>query len=129
MLSAGALTVELKPINEIELVNAILGALSDQRTVIEDSQGGLLASVIPAEELKAALYEDLDKLEQQLGSSERSSLRQIIHDLMGLCGLYGMSELRELVLEFRATYGTLDENENLKKVTFIRQHISDFFDD
>ena len=129
MLSAGALTVELKPINEIELVNAILGALSDQRTVLEDSQGGLLASVIPAEELKAALYEDLDKLEQQLGSSERSSLRQIIHDLMGLCGLYGMSELRELVLEFRATYGTLDESENLKKVTFIRQHISDFFDD
>ena len=129
MLSAGALTVELKPINEIELVNAILEALSVQRTVLEESQGGLLASVIPAEELKAALYENLDKLEQQLGSSERSSLRQIIHDLMGLCGLYGMSELRELVLEFRATYGTLDENENLKKVTFIRQHISDFFDD
>ncbi len=129
MLSAGALTVELKPINEIELVNAILEALSDQRTVLEESQGGLLASVIPVEELKAALYENLDKLEQQLGSSERSSLRQIIHDLMGLCGLYGMSELRELVLEFRATYGTLDENENLKKVTFIRQHISDFFDD
>ena len=129
MLSAGALTVELKPINEIELVNAILGALSDQRTVLEDSQGGLLASVIPAEELKAALYENLDKLEQQLRSSERSSLRQIIHDLMGLCGLYGMSELRELVLEFRATYGTLDENKNLKKVSFIRQHISDFFDD
>jgi two-component system sensor histidine kinase BarA len=129
MLSAGALTVELKPINEIELVNAILGALSDQRTVLEDSHGGLLASVIPAEELKAALYENLDKLEQQLRSSERSSLRQIIHDLMGLCGLYGMSELRELVLEFRATYGTLDENKNLKKVSFIRQHISDFFDD
>ncbi len=129
MLSAGALTVELKPINEIELVNAILEALSVQRTVLEESQGGLLASVIPVEELKAALYENLDKLEQQLGSSERSSLRQIIHDLMGLCGLYGMSELRELVLEFRATYGTLDENENLKKVTFIRQHISDFFDD
>jgi len=129
MLSAGALKVELKPINEIELVNAILEALSVQRTVLEESQGGLLASVIPVEELKAALYENLDKLEQQLGSSERSSLRQIIHDLMGLCGLYGMSELRELVLEFRATYGTLDENENLKKVTFIRQHISDFFDD
>jgi hypothetical protein len=39
-----------------------------------------------------------------------------------------MLQLRELVLEFRATYGTLDEDENLKKVTFIRQHISDFFD-
>ena len=104
-------------------------ALSDQRTVLEENEGGLLASVIPPDELKAALYENLDKLEQQLSSSERSSLRQIIHDLMGLCGLYGMSELRELVLEFRATYGTLDENENLKKVTFIRQHISDFFDD
>jgi len=128
MLSAGALTVQPKPINEIDLVNAILEALSDQRTVLEESEGGLLASVIPVEELKSALYENLDKLEQQLSSSERSSLRQIIHDLMGLCGLYGMSELRELVLEFRATYGTLDVDENLKKVAFIRQHISDFFD-
>ena len=128
MLSAGALTVQPKPINEIDLVNAILEALSDQRGVLEESEGGLLASVIPVEELKSALYENLDKLEQQLSSSERSSLRQIIHDLMGLCGLYGMSELRELVLEFRATYGTLDVDENLKKVAFIRQHISDFFD-
>ena len=128
MLSAGALAVQPKPIDEIKLVNAILEALSDQRTVLEENEGGLLASVIPPDELKAALYENLDKLEQQLSSSERSSLRQIIHDLMGLCGLYGMLELRELVLEFRATYGTLDEDENLKKVTFIRQHISDFFD-
>ena len=128
MLSAGALTVQPKPINEIDLVNAILEALSDQRTVLEESEGGLLAADIPVEELKSALYENLDKLEQQLSSSERSSLRQIIHDLMGLCGLYGMSELRELVLEFRATYGTLDVDENLKKVAFIRQHISDFFD-
>ena len=128
MLSAGALTVQSKPINEVQLVNAILEALSDQRTVLKESEGGLLSSVIPVEELKVALFENLDKLERQLNSSERSSLRQIIHDLMGLCGLYGMSELRELVLEFRATYGTLDVDKNLEKVAYIRQHISDFFD-
>jgi hypothetical protein len=63
-----------------------------------------------------------------LSGDEKMSLRQIIHDLMGLCGLYGMSELRELVLEFRVTYGTLDVAENLEKVDKIRQHIVDLFD-
>jgi HPt (histidine-containing phosphotransfer) domain-containing protein len=103
----------------------MLSSLSDQRQVSEGFEGGLLASVIPVDELKAALFENLDKLETQLNAGEKSSLRQIIHDLMGLCGLYGMSQLRELVLEFRATYGTLDTAENLSKVLAIRQHIED----
>ena len=127
MLSAGALAVQLKPINEILLVNGILEALSDQSRLPEDATGGLLSSVVPVEELKAALYDNLNKLESQLGAEEKSSLRQITHDLMGLCGLYGMSELRDLVTEFRATYGTLGVDDNLKKVTEIRQHIHDFF--
>ena len=127
MLSAGALAVQLKPINEIHLVNGILEALSDQSRLPEDATGGLLSSVVPVEELKAALYDNLNKLESQLGAEEKSSLRQITHDLMGLCGLYGMSELRDLVTEFRATYGTLGVDDNLKKVTEIRQHIHEFF--
>ena len=128
MLSAGAVSIQSKPLNEIALVNAILSSLSDQRKLSESSDGGLLASVIPAEELKTALFDDLSKLETHLSGDEKMSLRQIIHDLMGLCGLYGMSELRELVLEFRATYGTLDVAENLEKVDKIRQHIVDLFD-
>ena len=128
MLSAGAVSIQSKPLNEIALVNAILSSLSDQRKLSESSDGGLLASVIPAEELKTALFDDLSKLETHLSGDEKMSLRQIIHDLMGLCGLYGMSELRELVLEFRVTYGTLDVAENLEKVDKIRQHIVDLFD-
>jgi CheY-like chemotaxis protein len=126
MLSAGAISVQSKPLDEVKLVNAMLRSLSDQRQVSEGFEGGLLASVIPVDELKSALFENLDKLETQLSADEKSSLRQIIHDLMGLCGLYGMSQLRELVLEFRATYGTLDIPENLRKVQEIRQHIEDF---
>lgn len=126
MLSAGAISVQAKPLDEIELVNAMLSALSDQRQISENFEGGLLASVMPVEELKSALFENLDKLETQLSAGEKSSLRQIIHDLMGLCGLYGMSKLRELVLEFRATYGTLDVDDNLRKVQEIRQHIDSF---
>ena len=128
MLSAGAVSIQSKPLNEIALINAILSSLSDQRKLSESSDGGLLASVIPAEELKTALFDNLSKLKTHLSGDEKMSLRQIIHDLMGLCGLYGMSELRELVLEFRVTYGTLDVAENLEKVDKIRQHIVDLFD-
>ncbi|MDA8920523.1 ATP-binding protein, partial [Porticoccaceae bacterium] len=126
MLSAGAICVQSKPLDEVKLVNAMLSSLSDQRQVSEGFEGGLLASVMPVDELKAALFDNLNKLETQLSAGEKSSLRQIIHDLMGLCGLYGMSQLRELVLEFRATYGTLNMPDNLRKVHEIRQHIEDF---
>ena len=48
-------------------------------------------------------------------------MRGIIHDLMGLSGLYGMSELRELVMQFRADYGSLNAQQNLARVEEIRQ--------
>lgn len=128
IISAGALGVQSKPIKEVNLVNAILNALSDQREVLEKADGGLLASVMPVQELKTTLYDNLEKLEDQLNTEEKASLREIIHDLMGLCGLYGMSELRELVLEFRATYGSLSVEENLINIKKIRRHIQDFFE-
>jgi len=126
MLTAGAVSVQSKPVDEIKLVNSILKSLNDVNVISENAGGGLLASVIPVDELKAALYDNLDKLDLQLRSGEKSSQRQIIHDLMGLCGLYGMGELRELVLQFRASYGTLEPEENIKKVQDIRQHIEDY---
>ena len=78
------------------------------------------------DELKKALYENLDKIDIQLQNNENASLRGIIHDLMGLSGLYGMSELRELVMQFRADYGSLNAEENLRRVEDIRQHIKAF---
>jgi two-component system sensor histidine kinase BarA len=126
MLTAGAVSIQSKPVDEIKLVNSILSSLNDVNEISENFGGGLLASVIPVEELKAALYENLDKLDLQLRSGENSSQRQIIHDLMGLSGLYGMTELREQVLEFRAAYGGLGAEENIEKVQRIRQHIEDY---
>ena len=126
MLTAGAVSIQSKPVDEVKLVNSILSSLNDMNQISENSGGGLLASVVPVEELKAALYEDLDKLEAQLRSGENSSQRQIIHDLMGLSGLYGMTELREQVLEFRAAYGGLGAEENIEKVQRIRRHIEEY---
>jgi len=126
MLTAGAVSIQSKPVDEVKLVNSILSSLNDMNQISENSGGGLLASVVPVEELKGALYENLDKLELQLRSGQNSSQRQIIHDLMGLSGLYGMTELREQVLEFRAAYGGLGAEENIEKVQRIRQHIEEY---
>lgn len=126
MLTAGAVSVQSKPVDEVGLVNSILSAVNDVNVVKESAGGGLLASVVPVNELKAALYENLDKLDLQLRSGENGSQRQIIHDLMGLCGLYGMTELRQQVLEFRAAYGSLDTVENIEKLQSIREHIENY---
>lgn len=126
MLTAGAVSIQSKPVDEIKLINSILKSLDGINELSSDSGGGLLSSVIPVEELKTALYENLDKLDMQLRSGEKGNQRQIIHDLMGLSGLYGMSDLRELVLQFRAAYGTLNVEENIEKVRLIRQHVEDY---
>ena len=126
MLTAGAVSIQSKPVDEVKLVNSILSSLNDVNEISENFGGGLLASVVPVEELKAALYENLDKLDLQLRSGENSSQRQIIHDLMGLSGLYGMTELREQVLKFRVAYGGLGAEENIEKVQRIRRHIEEY---
>lgn len=123
---AGAVMMLLKPVDEDKLISSLAKVVPQSKDGTENPAMGLLSTVVPVEELRNALYENLDKLEAQLKKSENASLRGIIHDLMGLSGLYGMSELRELVMQFRADYGSLNAEQNLLRVDKIRQHIEEF---
>ena len=123
---AGAVKMLLKPVDEVKLISSLAQVLPQSAVGSESAGMGLLSTVVPVDELKKALYENLDKLEDQLKNSENASLRGIIHDLMGLSGLYGMSELRELVMQFRAEYGSLNAQQNLDRVEEIRRHIEGF---
>ena len=123
---AGAVMLLLKPVNESELTNSLVKVVASSSHTPASKAAGLLSKVMPVEELKKALYQNLDKLDEQLRDNENGSLREIVHDLMGLSGLYGMTELRDMVLAFRADYGSLDAQKNLERVKKIRQHIEDF---
>jgi FixJ family two-component response regulator len=123
---AGAVMLLLKPVNESELINSLVKVVASSSHASASKGAGLLSKVVPVEELKKALYQNLDKLDEQLRDNENGSLREIVHDLMGLSGLYGMTELRDMVLAFRADYGSLDAQKNLERVKKIRQHIEDF---
>ncbi len=123
---AGAEMMLLKPVDEDKLIRSLFKVLPQSESEPVSAGMGLLSTVVPVDELKNALYENLDKLDTQLKESENASLRGIIHDLMGLSGLYGMSELRELVMQFRADYGSVNAEQNLARVEKIRQHIKQF---
>jgi|TARA_B110000977_G_scaffold78919_1_gene106126 hypothetical protein len=123
---AGAAMLLLKPVNESELIKSLIQVVASSVGTSVPKGAGLLSTVIPVEELKKALYQSLDKLDEQLRNNEQGSLREIVHDLMGLSGLYGMNQLRDMVLAFKADYGSLNAEKNLMRVEQIRRHIDDF---
>jgi hypothetical protein len=84
-----------------------------------------LSSLIPVAELKEALEKNLDEIESQLKEQNKGNLQQVLHDLLGLSGLYGMSQFREMVLSFKSSYGSSSAEENLHKISNIRQHIDE----
>jgi two-component system sensor histidine kinase BarA len=125
LLSAGAQSIQLKPVNEEQLVNSILESVGIQSQTVKFSGEGMLASVLPVEELKQAINKNLDSLESCLHADEKRQIRPLIHDLLGFCGLYGMSGLREIVLELKSSYAVLDNAKNLQQVKHIRQYVKE----
>jgi len=126
LLDAGAVSVQLKPVDEVKLVRSILSALNSVSEITDNTSGGILSSVIPVDELKSALYQNLDSLLAKLRAEETGSQRQIMHDLLGLSGLYGMGDLRELVLQFKASYAALNLEQRIESVAKIRAHIEGY---
>jgi signal transduction histidine kinase/CheY-like chemotaxis protein len=125
MLEAGAELVLQKPFNETHLINSILAILKNRETILQSSGDGILSSLIPVAELKQTLQKYLDELESQLCQLSNGNLQQGLHDLLGLSGLYGMTQFREMVLSFKASCGSLSTEQNLEQINVIRQHVDE----
>jgi hypothetical protein len=76
-------------------------------------------------DLKKAINDNLDSLESCLHANEQMLIRPLIHDLLGFCGLYGMTGLRDIVLELKNSYAVLDNSKNLQQVKRIRQYMDE----
>ena len=85
------------------------------------------APLIPVAELRDTLDQLLEGLERKLKKQEKANLQQLLHDIRGLSGLYGMTQFREMVLSFKMAYGGLSAEENLVKIESIRHHVAEFF--
>jgi CheY-like chemotaxis protein len=125
MIRAGARVVLEKPINETVLINAILASLDDREKISHSNGEGILSSILPIAELKQALEKNLDEVERQLEDPKSADLKLVLHDLLGLSGLYGMAEFRQLILSFKASYSTQTIDENRYLLLKIRQHLND----
>ena len=125
LISAGAQSVQLKPVDEVHLINTILEFVNTEHVAMKFSGEGILSSVLPVRELKQAISENLDCLEDCLRTNERPRIRPLIHDLLGFCGLYGMTRLRGLVLELKNSYAVLDNEKNLQQIKRIRQYMDE----
>jgi two-component system sensor histidine kinase BarA len=101
LIEAGAKSVLQKPLDEIKLINEILNVLDQQSELSHLSGEGMLSSVIPVADLKKEIEKNLDNLEASLRNSDQAAIRSLLHDLMGFCGLYGISEIRDLVIDLK----------------------------
>ena len=124
MITAGAIKVLLKPIDEVQLIYAILDAINRNTPATQLSGDGLLGNVLPSQELKKALLDNLDRLEVSL-RSDKKAVREVIHDLMGLSGLYGMSELRDMVVNLSEQQRQLNTKQIQQRLKKIRKHIEE----
>ena len=87
----------------------------------------MVSSLIPVAELRDTLDQLLEGLESELKKEEKANLQHLLHDILGLSGLYGMTEFREMILTFKMAYGGLSAEENLATVASIRHHVAKFF--
>ncbi|MDG1475302.1 MAG: hypothetical protein P8Q37_10390, partial [Porticoccaceae bacterium] len=51
--------------------------------------------------------------------------QHILHNLLGLSGLYGMSEFRQLILSFKTSYGVQSTEESGRLLQAIRQNLEE----
>ena len=101
LIDAGAKSVQKKPIDEITLMSSILEILEQKSEPTTFSGEGMLSSVIPVADLKKEIEKNLDNLEVSLRDNDQASIRTLLHDLMGFCGLYGISEIRDQVVKLK----------------------------
>lgn len=124
MISAGAQLVLEKPINETKLINAILTSLDDREKISHANGEGILSSILPFAELKQALENNLAEVERYLKDPKGAEMKLVLHDLLGLSGLYGMAEFRQLILAFKSSYLDQTIEENLSLLEHIKQHLN-----
>jgi signal transduction histidine kinase/CheY-like chemotaxis protein len=123
LIKAGARSVQQKPIDEKKLINEIMDALQQQPVSVEVFGGGMLSSVIPAADLKREIVRNLDKLETSMQENDQASIRSLVHDLMGFCGLYGISDMHNLVVDLKNCTVESNDKHGLEKIKAIRQFI------
>lgn len=124
MIRAGAQVVLEKPINETKLINAILTSLDDREKISHANGEGILSSILPFAELKQALENNLAEVERRLQDPKGAEMKLVLHDLLGLSGLYGMAEFRQLILAFKSSYLDQTVDENLSLLEHIKQHLN-----
>jgi signal transduction histidine kinase/CheY-like chemotaxis protein len=123
LIKAGARSVQQKPIDEKKLINEIMDALQQQPVSVEVFGGGMLSSVIPAADLKREIVRNLDKLETSMQENDQASIRSLVHDLMGFCGLYGISDMHNFVVDLKNCTVDPSDKKGLEKIKAIRQFI------
>ena len=85
------------------------------------------AAAIDVDELKRNLDFALDALEAQVDSQDADALRNLTHDLMGLGGLYGLNQLRDLVTDYRSVYSQINRQEKLTLLNELRSYLEHHF--
>ena len=96
-LSAGAREVLHKPIDEEDLIRAL--CRYSGRAYSRESAGIAGPAALSKTALKRELSRQAARLRRALDTGQQADAREIIHQLLGLSGLYGMVDIRQCVVQ------------------------------
>ena len=103
LFQAGAVDLLFKPLNEQQLIKTITELVG--RTVVENrdnNTAGLLDAVASKETLKDELNRLVQILEQAVNSQQMDNTAEIIHEMLGLSGMFGTEGVTVTINQLRS---------------------------
>ena len=103
LFQAGAVDLLFKPLNEQQLIKTITELVG--RTVVENGHSntaGLLDAVASKETLKDELNRLVQILEQAVNSQQMDNTAEIIHEMLGLSGMFGTEDVTVKINQLRS---------------------------
>ena len=125
LFQAGATDILFKPLDEQQLIKTITELVGRTLSKNDDKTARLLDTVASKDSLKDELNRLVQTLEQAISSQQQDNAAEIIHEMLGLSGMFGTEDVTVAINQLRSELKTdAAQSNTLALVATIKTTIS-----